>query len=269
MTYHVLSGLPRSGSTLLAALLRQNPRIHADMTSPVAQLYIAQLQAMNASVEMHHHFDTARRRRLLRAVFDAYYGDADSRPIVIDTHRSWSCMLPGLVDLFPATRAICCVRNVGWVVDSLERLARKHPHQLSALFGNRADVTVYERVEALCASNGMVGYSLDALKQACYGAEAGRVLVVRYETLCREPARALARIYAHLDEAPFEHDTANVQYDAEPFDFAVNTPGLHQVRRGVSFEPRDTVLPPDMFAHLESFNFWERPDVEARGIAIV
>ena len=49
----------------------------------------------------------------------------------------------------------------------------------------------------------------------------------------------------------------------------MNTPGLHHVRRGVSSEPRDTILPPDMFAHLESFNFWERPDVEANGIAIV
>jgi len=32
---HFISGLPRSGSTLLAALLRQNPRFHAAMTIPV------------------------------------------------------------------------------------------------------------------------------------------------------------------------------------------------------------------------------------------
>ncbi|MGA8585530.1 MAG: sulfotransferase [Roseiarcus sp.] len=31
---HFISGLPRSGSTLLAALLRQNPRISAGMSSP-------------------------------------------------------------------------------------------------------------------------------------------------------------------------------------------------------------------------------------------
>ncbi len=32
---HFISGLPRSGSTLLAALLRQNPRFSAGMSSPV------------------------------------------------------------------------------------------------------------------------------------------------------------------------------------------------------------------------------------------
>jgi len=33
---HFISGLPRSGSTLLSAILRQNPRFYAGMTSPVA-----------------------------------------------------------------------------------------------------------------------------------------------------------------------------------------------------------------------------------------
>ncbi|MEZ2280070.1 MAG: sulfotransferase [Microcoleus sp.] len=35
MRSHFISGLPRSGSTLLAALLRQNPRFHSAMTSPI------------------------------------------------------------------------------------------------------------------------------------------------------------------------------------------------------------------------------------------
>ena len=35
-TIHFISGLPRAGSTLLAALLKQNPRFHAHMSGPVA-----------------------------------------------------------------------------------------------------------------------------------------------------------------------------------------------------------------------------------------
>jgi len=44
---HFISGLPRSGSTLLAALLRQNPRFHAAMTSPVGGLVERMLEAMS------------------------------------------------------------------------------------------------------------------------------------------------------------------------------------------------------------------------------
>ncbi|MEG3929437.1 MULTISPECIES: sulfotransferase [unclassified Microcoleus] len=44
---HFISGLPRSGSTLLAALLRQNPRFHSAMTSPVGGLAERMLSAMS------------------------------------------------------------------------------------------------------------------------------------------------------------------------------------------------------------------------------
>ena len=33
--YYFISGLPRSGSTLLSAILRQNPDFYADIASPV------------------------------------------------------------------------------------------------------------------------------------------------------------------------------------------------------------------------------------------
>lgn len=38
--FHFISGLPRSGSTLLAGILRQNPRFHAAMNSLVKALLL-------------------------------------------------------------------------------------------------------------------------------------------------------------------------------------------------------------------------------------
>ena len=35
MTYYFMAGLPRSGSTLLSALLNQNPDIHSEPSSPL------------------------------------------------------------------------------------------------------------------------------------------------------------------------------------------------------------------------------------------
>ena len=42
---HFISGLPRAGSTLLSALLCQNPRFRAGMTGPVGTLVEAMLKA--------------------------------------------------------------------------------------------------------------------------------------------------------------------------------------------------------------------------------
>ena len=36
--YYFISGLPRSGSTLLSAILKQNPKFHADISSPLESI---------------------------------------------------------------------------------------------------------------------------------------------------------------------------------------------------------------------------------------
>ena len=36
--YYFISGLPRSGSTLLSAILKQNPEFYADISSPVDRI---------------------------------------------------------------------------------------------------------------------------------------------------------------------------------------------------------------------------------------
>jgi len=45
--FHFIAGLPRSGATLLGALLRQNPSFRASMSSPVAGLSGACVELMS------------------------------------------------------------------------------------------------------------------------------------------------------------------------------------------------------------------------------
>src|SRR5262245_30441432 len=87
---HFISGLPRSGSTLLAALLRQNPRFHAGMTSPVGSLVSALLRQMSQENEAAVFIDDDQRARLLRACFEAYYADIHPEKLVLDNHRGWT-----------------------------------------------------------------------------------------------------------------------------------------------------------------------------------
>jgi hypothetical protein len=121
---HFIFGLPRSGSTLLAALPRQNPRISAGMTSPVGFLFNAMAAAMSQRNEGAVFIDEAQRIRLLRACFEAYYADISPTQVVFDTNRLWTTKMRALATLFPRSRVICCVRNPAWVVDSIERLIR-------------------------------------------------------------------------------------------------------------------------------------------------
>ena len=102
-TFHFISGLPRSGSTLLAALLRQNPRFHAGMSGPVASLFEGVLGQVSAGSELSTMVNTDQRRRLLKGLFDSYYAD-HKEEVIFDTNRAWTGKLPALMRCFPKPR---------------------------------------------------------------------------------------------------------------------------------------------------------------------
>lgn len=267
---HFISGLPRAGSTLLAALLRQNPRIHAGMTSPMGGLFNALLREMSQVNETAVFIDDRRRAAVLRGVFDAFYNDIHPGRVVFDTNRLWTTKLPALTTLFPRARVICTVRHVPWILDSLERLIRRNRFELSKIFNFEANATVYSRVEGLGAGTGMVGFSWNALREAYFGEEADRLLLVTYETLTQNTQAAMDAIYDFIEEPRFVHDPENVVYeDATEFDARLGTPGLHAVGRRVHAEPRATVLPPDLFRRYEPDSFWRDAAVNLRRVRVV
>ncbi len=96
--YHFISGLPRSGSTLLAALLLQNPRFHAGMTSPVGNLFSSMLTQFGAGSEFGSVITKDQRRRLVRGLFDSYYADHDDKEVIFNTNRLWSSKMPVLMN---------------------------------------------------------------------------------------------------------------------------------------------------------------------------
>jgi sulfotransferase len=266
---HFISGLPRSGSTLLAGILRQNPRFHAMMTSPVGGIYLTMLGALSRKNEGAGFIDEDQRRHLLAGVFDGYYHRIGAEKLVFDTNRIWCSKMPHLVQLFPQAKVICCVRSISWIMDSVERRERQHAFELSGIFGYDAGGTVYTRVNRLAASDGMVGYALDALREAYYGGYGDRLMLVTYEALTRDPAGTLSLIYDFVGEQPYAHDFDNVVYDADEFDMTIGAPGLHTVRRKVEFADRPTILPPDLFAKFENDAFWTNPDLNVHGVPVV
>jgi sulfotransferase len=94
---HFISGLPRSGSTLLAAIPRRNPRFEAGMTSPVGAMYMALETTMSRRDEAAVFIDEARRRAVLKGLFANYYEATHRQRLVFDTNRAWTTKLPALV----------------------------------------------------------------------------------------------------------------------------------------------------------------------------
>jgi sulfotransferase len=266
---HFISGLPRAGSTLLGAILRQNPRFHAGMTSPVGGLFMALQGAMSRRNEGAVFIDEPRKRELLKGVFSNFYYSVHPKQLVFDTNRAWCTKLPTLVRLFPQAKVICCVRHVPWIMDSIERLIRQNAFELSGIFGYEASNTVYTRVARLAASDGLVGFAIDALREAFWGEYADRLILVGYEALAKQPEDTLRQLYEFLDEPWYDHDLDNVEYEADEFDLALGTPNLHTVRRKVGWIDRESVLPPELFHRFVNDAFWAVPELNARKVRVI
>ena len=254
--HHFISGLPRSGSTLLSAILRQNPRMRAGMSSPVLGLCNGIIGALSAGSEFSSSVDQATRRRLVRAVIDAYYADAPADGVVIDTNRGWTARMPLLADLFPQAKVIACVRNPAWVVDSLERQYQADPYEFTRLYPAPGRSTVISRAAFAMQHDQIVGLPWTALREAFFGEHSQRLLLVDYDLLSRAPQKVMPLIYGFLDEPAFAHDFDNLQFEAPEFDQSLGTPNLHKVRPKVQAQERRTLLPPDLFDKYSKMSFW-------------
>jgi sulfotransferase len=268
--FHFIAGLPRAGSTLLAALLSQNPQLSARMTSPVGSMVSAMLRSMSAENEGAVFIEDAARDRVLRGLVASYYAETPAAT-VFDTNRVWASRLPLIAKLWPEARLILCVRNPAWVLDSIESLVRRNPLQPSGIFRYETNSTVYSRVDGLIGMNGLVGFAMNAVREAVFSGEGQRLLLVRYETLVADPRKVLAAIYDAIGAAPFEHDLGAVPQDALAleFDARMGTPGLHSVGRRVEARTRPSILPPDLFQLHSKSAFWDTIGGLPRNVRVI
>lgn len=258
--YFFISGLPRSGSTLLSAILRQNPLFHADISSPVLNLMKGAIDTLTSS-ESNLVFQENRRKTLLTHIINGYY-DGVSNPVVFDSNRGWTADTSLLKALFPTTKIICCVRDVEWILDSFEVIASKNCFYTNTLM----DQESIHSVETRCADLMDVRKSGAVIKpwhwlQEGLALNPDMILLVDYENLCRDPKGSMQKIYDFLGKKYYDHDFSNVEYENELYDRALNKKGLHTVRGKVEWVKRRSVLPQYVFDKYRIMNFWKNSDL--------
>jgi len=259
--FFFISGLPRSGSTLLSAILRQNPEFYADISSPVQELVTATIDVITGS-ESNHLIGEDRRKTLLRAVFSAYY-DAVEPSTVFDTNRSWTAKTSLLKTLYPQTKIICCVRDLPWILDSFERISAKNTLWNASLTDSDANQTVTTRCDALMdvKKEGQVVKPYYFLEEGML-INPDMIMLVEYEMLCKQPESVMRELYGFIGKPYFDHDFKNVEYDNEVYDKALNMKSLHTVRKQVTWQERPSILPKSVWEKYSGKEFWRKPAPE-------
>lgn len=256
--YHFISGLPRSGSTLLSAILKQNPRFTAGISDPLHGYARSIIQVTNNAAGMDAVVSVPKRRELICGLFNSFYSDGSE--ICFNTNRAWSSETSFLKDLWPDFRMIVTVREIPWILDSFERLHNKNPYTIKPLYHHQDLGNVYERSQMLMGnmSNfaGYVAGPLTNVKHSLTCAERDQILYIEYDHLVKNTRAVMQQVYDFLGEPYFQHDFNDVEDSYDEFDTQAKIDGLHTVRKKIEWVERRTILPNDLWEHYKRESFW-------------
>jgi sulfotransferase len=166
--YNFITGLPRSGTTLLSTILNQNPDFNASISGPVARFIRAIIEQSSDQGGYRFQCTELKRKAIIKSIFDTYF---EGDKVHFDTNRGYPLMLPLLKDLFPQAKVIVCVRDIRWILDSFETLIRKNPYTASSMFSPEENVNVYTRTQTLLSDTRTLGFAYHALKQGYFSTE--------------------------------------------------------------------------------------------------
>jgi sulfotransferase len=252
----MISGLPRSGTTLLSTILKQNPRFEASISGPLARFVRAIIQESSTQGGYRFECPPEKRKKIISAVFDSYHDDP-TKEVAFNTNRGWGLLLPTVKDLYPKAKVLMCVREIGWILDSFETLQRKNPYVFTSMFSPEEMINVYTRCETLLNPGRTLGFAYGAVKQAITSEHKQSIMIIDYETLCKQPEQLMKAIYNFIEEPYFQHDFDNVEASYDEFDEDVQLPGLHTTRKRVQWIQRETIIPPDIWQQVQGMEVWK------------
>ena len=253
-SYYFISGLPRSGSTLLSGILKQNPDFYADIASPVQGLTGNSIDVITSG-ENNLNITEDQRKNLMYGVFYGYYKHIE-KPVIFDSCRGWTKKTPFLKALFPYTKILCPVRDIVSILNSFEVLFNKNYFYTKQINEKIFSENLFIRIQELFQRE-IINYYSFLLEG--YAMNPEMIMLIDYENLCKTPEKTMRKVYEFLERPYYSHDFENVEYSNENFDKSCNLKDLHTVKKKVEYNPPRCILPPEIVQKYNEMNmeFWK------------
>ena len=254
-SHYFISGLPRSGSTLLSGILKQNPDFYADIASPVERIAETSIDIIT-SAESNLTVTEDQRKNLIYGIFDGYYKHIE-KPVIFDSSRGWTKKTNFLKALFPDTKILCPVRDIVSILNSFEVITSKNPFHTHTPTEHQDNV--FARCDGMMDKNGGMVARPWILLQEGYAMNPEMIMLIEYENLCKTPEKTMREVYDFLERPYYAHDFENVEYSNENFDKYCNLKDLHTVKKKVEYNPPKCILPPEIVKKYKEMNmeFWK------------
>lgn len=234
-----LTGLPRSGSTLMMYLLNQNPIFEIYPDSLLTEVLLQSKQAVCDTVSSSQIYHG----KLSECFYEFCRGGSNfwvnqlctKDKILIDKSRGWMEDLEYFFKIFPNIKLIVQIRDLRMVVNSIEKSKN------NSLFFNRRDY--YSGYDCnggdIHLQRIQDAFELPFLRSSIFGLKEisqmpkkykNNLFISKYEDLKENPTLHMKRIYEFLELPCFEHNFENIEQTGSWNDNVFQPYGDHKIR---------------------------------------
>lgn len=263
-TYFFESGLPRSGTTTLSAILNQNPQIHSGPLSPVFESMLVMENYLKMGEQANAFPKPDSFHTMIAGLIDGYYSDV-AKPYVIDKCRAWTGQIPRIKHyLTDHPKILVTVRNPLEILASFIDMIHRNHIQMSFIDKNLIKeglkATDENRCDLLMRPGGVVYESLAGLINAMEN-HRECIHLVEYDNLISSPEEVMKGVYNFFEVEYFNHDFNNLSNQYRENDSIVyGLSDMHEIRKelGKTSKKFDEVLSKEIIEKYNELQFWKQ-----------
>ncbi len=260
--FYFVSGMPRSGSTLLCNILNQNPKFHATGTSGVLDLMLLVRNNWEFISELRSLPNDLPKFRILKSILPSFYSDI-KQSIIFEKSRDWPAHIEMIESLTGSrVKILVTVRDIRDILGSFEKIWRKES-ALRMIPQEKENREKFQTVEGRCEvwlrPNQPVGKAYENIKDALLRGFGNRMHFVFFDELTNNPEKTMKGIYEFLGEDYYLHNFKNVEQVTKEDDRIYGFTDLHTIRNEVKplLSEWKTILG-EQAEKYGNLNFWDK-----------
>lgn len=239
--FYLLAGLPRSGNTLLASLLNQNPNFYVSPISPLPDYLDGLYKTSCQSPDINSTGIIEPSDYAIKQFVHNYYKDID-KPIIFDRQKTWgmpSNYFNAVMFIQPEIKVIFTTRSIVEILASLINVlgTRVNDAMAKANWIWKSHLTENDNK---CDFLMSPLYDLDKIFTTYTSIKnyPDNFLVIKYEDLTEKPNETMKSIYSFLGQEHFEHNFQKIECKETYADEVIGMPqNLHEVKQTLITPP--------------------------------
>lgn len=244
-----LTGLPRSGSTVLLSILNQNTSFTVFSDSDLPGILIGVRDWSSREIrtsQLPHKVYQKSVINFCRSGTESWLNDNCLSNISIDKSRYWIHQHQFMFQVFPNIKMILNIRDLRFVVNSmLKAQSNTFLINFQNYYSNINEDFMFQRIKE-CLNIWWLKESIVGIKELIEIAPSYReqILIFRYEDLITDPQKSMNGIYNFFELPIYKHDFDNIKQLENNYDNMYLPYGDHEIQSKLA-----TKLP-DKLSHL-------------------